>query len=311
MAVDIKVPPMGESITEATVAAWRRNPGDAVASGDILVELETDKVTMEVPAPASGVLKEVLKKSGDVVHVDEVLARIEEGAAPAAKPQPAASAAPAAAKPQAAAAQKNEVLPPGAKRLVEENRLDPAGIEGTGKRGQVTKADVVHHLESASGKTAEARAAGGGAVPAGAAATGTASQAHAGTGAAPATRREGREEKPVAMSRLRQRIAERLVEAQHTAAILTTFNEVDMSAVMDVRSRFKDKFKEKYGVNLGFMSFFAKACVQVLQEIPAINAEIKGTEVIYKNYCDIGVAVGGPKGLVVPIVRDADTKNFA
>lgn len=294
MAIDIKVPPMGESITEATVASWRKKAGDGVNVGDIVVELETDKVTMEVPAPSAGVLKEILKNTGETVRVNEVLARMEAGAVPAAAAAGAASpsTSPSAAAPAPSApAQRNDTLPPAARRMVEENKVNVADVTGTGKRGQVTKADVVHHLE---GKTSG---------------TSSAAPARAPVPIRPA--RSAERESTVPMSRLRQKIAERLVQAQHTAAILTTFNEIDMTAVMELRTKFKEAFKERHGVGLGFMSFFARACVEALREYPAINAEIRGTDIIYKNYADIGVAVGGPKGLVVPIIRDADQKSFA
>ena len=294
---DIKVPPMGESITEATVADWHVQPGQGFDSGDILVELETDKVTMEVPAPVAGVLKEIKQESGATVNVDDLLAVIEEGAAGAAPATatPAAEAAPAAvptpaAAPAPAAGNPNTTLPPGASRLAAESGANPADVAGTGKRGQVTKADIVNHLEKGPAATAASSAA---------------------SPAARAPRNPGEREEVKPMSRLRQRIAERLVEAQHTAAILTTFNEVDMHNMMAVRSRYKDKFKDTHGVGLGFMSFFTKACVDALKAFPGVNAEISGTDIIYKNYYDIGVAVGGPKGLVVPIVRAADLLSFA
>lgn len=284
---DIKVPPMGESITEATVADWHVQPGQGFDSGDILVELETDKVTMEVPAPVAGVLKEIKQQSGATVTIDDVLAVIEEGAAPAAEAAPAAAPTPAAstpASPAASASNPNTTLPPGASRLAAESGVNPADVAGTGKRGQVTKADIVNHLEKG-----PAAASPGASAP----------------------RSPGEREEVVPMSRLRQRIAERLVEAQHTAAILTTFNEVDMHNMMAVRSRYKERFKDTHGVGLGFMSFFTKACVDALKAFPGVNAEIRGTDIIYKNFYDIGVAVGGPKGLVVPIVRDADLLSFA
>jgi 2-oxoglutarate dehydrogenase E2 component (dihydrolipoamide succinyltransferase) len=280
MALEIKVPPMGESISEATVASWHKKPGDPVKSGDILVELETDKVTMEVPSPVDGVLKEIRRQSGETVKLEDVLAIVEAGAVA----QPAASAAPAPAAP---AAVKNETLPPGARRLAEEAGVDTSQIQGSGKRGQVTKPDIVEHIEKSSSSK-----------PAAAAIT-------------PSRERKGAREEVVPMSRLRQRIAERLVEAQHTAAILTTFNEVDMSAVMDIRNRYKDVFEKKHGAKLGFMSFFVKAVIEALKAYPAVNAEIRGTDIVYKNYYDIGVAVGGPRGLVVPIVRDADLLTMA
>ncbi len=290
--IQIKVPQMGESVAEGTVADWHFEIGQAFNEGDILVELETDKVTVEIPAPTSGTLTSIFKKRGETVIVGTILANMNSGAAPATAPvQTPATAAPApAAVPVAtsAPAARNETLPPGARRLVAENNLDPAGIPGTGKQGQVTKTDVLQHLESGGAKKNPAPVAP--------------------RPRAPIT--VGEREKIVPMSRLRQKIAERLVAAQQTAAILTTFNEIDMSNVMAIRSRYKDQFKEKYGVGLGFMSFFTKAVIRALHEVPEINAEIRGIDVIYKNYFDIGVAVGGPKGLVVPIIRDADRMSF-
>ncbi|MCB1326584.1 MAG: 2-oxoglutarate dehydrogenase complex dihydrolipoyllysine-residue succinyltransferase [Spirochaetales bacterium] len=295
MAQEIKVPQMGESITEATVADWRFQPGERFESGDILVELETDKVTMEVPAPVAGVISEIKRKSGETVAVDDVLATIEEGAAGEKRSsEPSqdqtSDSGKSDSKPAAATndgGTKNETLPPGARRLAEESGVDTSQISGSGKRGQVTKADVVEHIEGGAKKASSSAAP------------------------ARAARKAGERETVEPMSRLRQRIAERLVEAQQTAAILTTFNEVDMSAVMELRSRYKDQFKERHGVGLGFMSFFVKASIEALQSIPAINAEIRDKNVVYKNYYDIGVAVGGPRGLVVPIIRDADQLSFA
>ncbi|MCB1317797.1 MAG: 2-oxoglutarate dehydrogenase complex dihydrolipoyllysine-residue succinyltransferase [Leptospiraceae bacterium] len=310
MATEIKVPQMGESITEATVAEWHFKPGEGFESGDIVVELETDKVTMEVPAPVGGVLKEILRESGDTVAVDEVLGTIDENAQPSGgsvppagdegKQQSSASGSGASSNESHksdssdSAENQNDSLAPGARRLAEEKGVDVSAIQGSGKRGQVTKEDIINHLEKKSGQTAPA----------------------ARSSAPPAPERKsavrsGEREEVKPMSRLRQRVAERLVEAQQTAAILTTFNEVDMSGVMDLRSRYKDKFKEKYEVGLGFMSFFVKASIEALKTVPAINAEIRGTDIVYKNYFDIGVAVGGPRGLVVPIIRDADELSFA
>ena len=286
---------MGESVAEGTVADWHFEVGQSFDAGDILVELETDKVTVEVPAPTAGKLTKIAKTSGDTVTPKDVLGSMEPGAAPAAGSAPAPAAAPAEAPaaapaPAAPAGPQNTTLPPGARRMVEENNIDPAGVAGTGKRGQVTKTDVINHMESGGAKAAPA--------------------ARAPMAPARSALPPGEREKVVPMSRLRQRIAERLVDSQKTAAILTTFNEVDMSGVMGVRSRYKEKFKEKYGVGLGFMSFFTKACIWALKEVPEVNAEIREKDIIYKNYYDIGVAVGGPKGLVVPIVRDADQLGF-
>lgn len=300
MSLEIKVPPMGESISEATVADWHKQAGDSVSTGDILVELETDKVTMEVPCPVNGVLKEIKFQTNDIVKVDDVLAIVEEGevatpTAPTTQPQTTTQPQPAAAQ----SGSKNETLSPGARRLAAESGADTTQIAGSGLRGQVTKPDIVNHLEQKSeSKPAPTQPP---AKPAAAAA------------ATPSRQRNDNiaREEVVSMSRLRQRIAERLVEAQQTAAILTTFNEVDMSGMMDMRSRFKDVFEKKHGVKLGFMSFFVKAVIAALKEYPAVNAEMRGTDLIYKNYYDIGVAVGGPKGLVVPVVRDCDLRSMA
>ncbi|HMU81716.1 MAG TPA: 2-oxoglutarate dehydrogenase complex dihydrolipoyllysine-residue succinyltransferase [Leptospiraceae bacterium] len=278
-SIDIKVPPMGESISEATVAGWRKKPGEQVNTGDILVELETDKVTMEVPAPASGVLSKIVKNSGEIVKLGDLLATLEEGAATA-----AAKPATAAAAPQPAAQSQNTTLAPGAARLASEAGVNPASVAGTGVRGQVRKEDIVNHLEKSTpdvppGKSRPVSTAG--------------------------------REVVQPMSPLRKKIAERLVQAQQTAAILTTFNEVDMQRVMDLRAKYKDAFKEKHGAALGFMSFFTRAAIEALRAFPAVNAEIRGTDIVYKNYFDIGVAVGGPKGLVVPIIRNAEQLSFA
>ena len=303
MASEIKVPTLGESVTEATVARWLKKAGDAVAMDDPLVELETDKVTLEVNAPAAGVLSEIVAPEGANVAVGAVLGRIGEGAAkPAAsaRAQPAAVAPTETRKPAAAAvapasAGNVAVLErsgPAVRKLVDENRIDPAKIAATGKDGRLTKGDVLAYMER------------GAAVPS------------AGTPQPPpAAPRPPREPQPmeerVRMTRLRRRIAERLKEAQNTAAMLTTFNEADMSAVMALREQHRDSFEKKYGVRLGFMSFFVKACIIALKEIPAVNAEIDGEDIIYKNHYDIGVAVGTEQGLVVPVVRDADRLSFA
>ncbi len=285
MAVEIKVPEMGESITEATLLTWIKKTGDFVNADEVLVELETDKVTMEVRAPSSGILQEVKKKTGEVVKVREIIGSIDETAKSAA---PSKQTAPTTQE-NPKVSQKNETLPPAVGKLVAENNLNPADISGTGKREQVTKGDVLKHLEnnSSSGASVAQRPIG-----------------------QPEINRSERET-IVPMSKLRKTIAERLVYAQSTAAILTTFNEVDMTEVMALRGKYKDKFKETHQVGLGFMSFFTKAAIAALKSYPAVNAEIRGNDIVYKNYFDIGVAVGGPKGLVVPVVRNAESYSFA
>ncbi len=283
MSTEIKVPALGESITEATVAKWFKAVGEAVATDEPLVELETDKVTVEVPAPAAGILAEIAVAAGDTVAVGALLGRLGEGAGAA--PAPAAKAE---AKP-AAKAETREASPvaamPAARKLAADAGLDLARVAGTGKDGRVTKGDV---LQAAAASPAPA-------------------PAPAATGPRPRAEREER----VRMTRLRKRIAERLKEAQNTAAMLTTFNEVDMSALMELRARHRDVFEKRHGIKLGFMSFFVKAAVAALKDWPAVNAEIDGDDLVYKSYYDIGVAVGSPQGLVVPVLRDADKMGFA
>ena len=284
---DIMTPALGESVSEATVARWAKKPGEAVRKDEILVELETDKVSLEVAAPADGVLESISAEEGATVEPGAVLGRVKEGAAaPASAPAPAAPkpAKPAPAAPAAAAAAP--VLAPSAQRIATEGGLDPAAIPGSGKGGRVTKADAMAALE--------ARAA----APPPAPAPSAPREAHA------------REER-VRMSRLRQTIARRLKEAQQTAAMLTTFNEVDMSAVMALRNTYKDAFEKTHGVKMGFMGFFVRACIHALKAVPEVNAEIDGQDLIYKNHYDIGVAVGTERGLVVPVVRDADALSLA
>jgi 2-oxoglutarate dehydrogenase E2 component (dihydrolipoamide succinyltransferase) len=300
MTTEIRVPVLGESITEATVGKWFKAAGDAVAADEPLVELETDKVTLEVPAPAAGALAEITVAEGETIEVGGLLGTINEGAAgataaPAASPTPvAAPAAPApvAAAPAAAPVPVAATMPqsPAVQKLITENNLDASQITGTGKDGRLVKGDVLAFMSS------------GGAAAAPAAATPAAP-----SGPRPKSEREER----VRMTRLRKRIAERLKEAQNTAAMLTTFNEVDMTAVMAARVDYREAFEKKHGVRLGFMSFFVKACVLALQELPAVNAEIEGDDIVYKDYYDIGVAVGTPNGLVVPVLRDADELGFA
>ncbi|MBT4933238.1 MAG: 2-oxoglutarate dehydrogenase complex dihydrolipoyllysine-residue succinyltransferase [Rhodospirillaceae bacterium] len=304
MATEIKVPTLGESVTEATVAKWMKSVGDAVALDEPLVELETDKVTLEVNAPKAGTLSAISADEGAEVEVGALLGMLEEGAGapaakPAAKPEPAPAApvpepVPAAAPAPAAAA--SATLSPAVRKLVEENNLDPAAIPATGKDGRLVKGDVLAFLE------------GGAAAPAAAPA---AASAPAPAAASYPARPAGPREEKVRMTRLRKMVAARLKEAQNTAAMLTTFNEVDMTEVMAMRAKYKEIFEKKHGVKVGFMSIFAKACVVALREFPGVNAEISGDEIIYKNYYDIGVAVGSPQGLVVPVLRDTDAASFA
>jgi 2-oxoglutarate dehydrogenase E2 component (dihydrolipoamide succinyltransferase) len=296
MATEIKVPTLGESVTEATIAKWFKQPGEAVTADEPLVELETDKVTVEVPAPASGVLEAIIVKDGETVGVGTLLGTLTEGAA-AAKAAPAPAAAPAApAKP--AVAEATVPPAPSAARMMAETGVSLTA--GSGKHGQVLKGDVIAAVGSGAAAASAAKAPP---APAPAPAAPVARPASVAEDAA-------REER-VRMSKLRQTIARRLKESQNNAAMLTTFNDVDMSAVMALRTQYKDLFEKKHGVRMGFMGVFVKAVVAALKEIPAVNAEIDGTDLIYKNYYHIGVAVGSDKGLVVPVVRDADKLNIA
>jgi len=291
-------------VTEATIGKWFKKPGDVVAVDEPLVELETDKVTIEVPAPAAGVLTDVTVKDGDTVAVGALLGAIKEGAgaAPTKAPaQPAAAApqaAPPAAPPKPAAAPKapgaETPLAPSVRKIAAETGLDAAAVPGTGKDGRVTKGDMLAAIERAA------------AQPTPVTAPAAAIQARA-----PSPPDDAAREERVRMTRLRQTIARRLKDAQNTAAMLTTFNEVDMTQVMALRGQYRDLFEKKHGVKLGFMGFFVRACVQALKEIPAVNAEIDGTDIIYKNYYHIGIAVGTERGLVVPVVRDCDMKSIA
>jgi 2-oxoglutarate dehydrogenase E2 component (dihydrolipoamide succinyltransferase) len=285
---DIVVPTLGESVTEATVAKWLKKPGDAVAKDETLVELETDKVSVEVSAPEAGTLGEIVAAEGATVEIGALLGRLGNGAAvkPAAAAPKAAAPAPSTPKAQQAPAAA-QAVPPSVQRIAAESGIQVGAMNGTGKDGRITKGDALAALAAKP-------------VPA---------PASAPAPAAP-RRLDAREER-VRMTRLRATIARRLKEAQNSAAMLTTFNEADMSPVMAVRARYKDKFEEKHGVKLGFMSFFVKACVTALKEIPSVNAEIEGDEIIYKNFYDIGIAVGTDKGLVVPVVREADQKSMA
>ena len=316
MSVEIKVPALGESVTEAEVAKWFKQVGDAVEADEPLVELETDKVTLEVNAPAAGVLAEIVAGEGAEVEVGAVLGRIDEtGAAVAVA---AATKAPAAAAPEPEPDPEPEPEPapaplsPAVRKLVAEHALDPAEIEGTGKDGRLTKADVEAWLAARTAAVEEA------AAPEPAPPAPEPKPAPKAAAAKPAPRpapapphADDEREVRVRMSRLRRRIAERLKEAQNSAAMLTTFNDVDMTAILDMRKRYRDSFEKRHGVRLGFLSFFVKACIEALKEIPAVNAEIDGDDIVYKNYYDIGVAVGTEQGLVVPVLRGADGLSFA
>lgn len=317
MSLQIMVPALGESVSEATVLKWFKNVGEAVEVDEPLVELETDKVTVEVPAPAAGVLVAVEATDGAEVAVGAILGSLEEGgtasAAPAAPAEAPAEAAPAAEPAPAsqptsepAPATSDAKLSPAVRKLVDDNNLDASAIPSTGKKGQLTKADVEAFI--AKGHAAPAAPAPAPTAPRPMPAPPTAGMVPAGE---LAPRPEDPREEVVKMSRLRQRIAQRLKEAQNTAAILTTYNEVDMTALMELRSEYRDSFEKKHGVRLGFLSFFVKASILALQELPAVNAEIYGDQIVYKNYYDIGVAVGTPQGLVVPVLRNADQMTFA
>ncbi len=295
MAKEIRVPALGESVTEATIAKWFRQAGESVKADEPLVELETDKVTVEVPAPASGKLAFIDAAPGTTVNVGALLGRIEEGAAGVAPAKAVEAPAPKKAEP-AAAAKSDAPLSPAVRKMVDENKVDTAAIPGSGKDGRITKGDVIAHLEKPAAAEAKPLV-----IPAAAVAAPRAASAPG----------DASREERVKMSRLRLTIARRLKDAQNTAAMLTTFNEVDMSATMALRNQYKEVFEKKHGVKLGFMSFFVKACIAALKEIPAVNAEIDGDDIVYKNFYHVGVAVGTDKGLVVPVLRDADLLSFA
>ncbi len=311
MATEIRVPTLGESVTEATIGKWFKKVGDAIAADEPLVELETDKVTVEVPAAAAGTLAEITAKEGETVGVGALLGSISAGAAPATKPQAVAQASSpdaastvkqAAAETAKVAGEGESIEPrtmppaPAAAKLIAENNLSVDQVSGSGKRGQVLKGDVLDAIsKGAPSQPAETPRAAPAPVVA----------------RAPSSADDAPREERVRMTKLRQTIARRLKEAQSAAAMLTTFNEVDMKGVMDLRAKYKDVFEKKHGVKLGFMGFFTKAVTHALKEIPAVNAEIDGTDIIYKNYAHIGVAVGTDKGLVVPVVRDADSMSIA
>ncbi|MET3355554.1 UNVERIFIED_ORG: 2-oxoglutarate dehydrogenase E2 component (dihydrolipoamide succinyltransferase) [Xanthobacter viscosus] len=296
MTTEIRVPTLGESVTEATIGKWFKKPGDTVKADEPLVELETDKVTVEVPAPAAGVLAEIIAKDGDTVGVGALLGSIGAGsgaaaAAPAAAaPAPAVAAPAPAPAPAPAAAAASGANGPAVGRIAAESGVDPSGVAGSGKDGRVTKGDMLAAI-----------AAGAAAAPAAAPVAVR----------APSVPTDAVREERVKMTKLRQTIARRLKDAQNTAAMLTTFNDVDMSAVMSLRAQFKDAFEKKHGTKLGFMGFFTKAVIAALKDLPAVNAEIDGQDLVYKNYYNIGIAVGTEKGLVVPVVRDADQLSVA
>jgi 2-oxoglutarate dehydrogenase E2 component (dihydrolipoamide succinyltransferase) len=299
MAIEIKVPQLPESVADATLVTWHKQAGQSVSRDENLADLETDKVVLEVPAPVNGVIKELRIVAGTSVTSGQVLAVLEEGAPAAvgaAAPAKPASAAPAASKPVAAAAPaktEGDKLAPSVRRMVEEKQLDPAKIPASGKDGRITKGDVVEYLDKPAGTPA------GGDTPAAKA------PAPAVVGAA------GRQDQRVPMTRLRARIAERLLEAQHTQAQLTTFNEIDLKGVMDLRAKYKETFEKKHGVKLGFMSFFVKAAVEALKKFPVVNASVEGNDIVYHEYYDIGVAVSTEKGLMVPVLRDVDLQSYA
>lgn len=283
MAIEVKVPDLPESVAEGVLLSWHKSAGDAVSRDDHLVDIETDKVVLEIPSPDSGILKTLIKNDGDTVTSGEVLAILEAGAVQT------PSDSPAPANESVAAEQQEPALSPAVRQLLAEHQINPAGIEGSGKQGRIIKQDVLKHIADKS-RAAPAPAS-----------------------APPATgmlNDEGRRQERVPMTRLRARIAERLVQSQQTAAILTTFNEVNMKPVMDLRARYRDRFEKEHGIKLGFMSFFVRACTEALKKFPVINASIDDEDIIYHGYYDIGIAVGSPRGLVVPVLRNADSLSF-
>ncbi|AKJ28965.1 2-oxoglutarate dehydrogenase complex dihydrolipoyllysine-residue succinyltransferase [Caldimonas brevitalea] len=314
--VEVKVPQLSESVAEATLLQWKKKPGEAVAQDEILIEIETDKVVLEVPAPSAGVLAEVVVADGGTVVSDQVIAKIDsEGKAGAAAPAPAPAAAAQAAAPAPAAAatpaagsgSKSDVAMPAAAKLMADNQLAPGSVPGTGKDGRVTKGDVLGVLEGgAAAKAAPAAVPAPVQIPPTAAAKPPLPPV-----AAPVASLGDRPEQRVPMSRLRARIAERLLQSQATNAILTTFNEVNMAPLMEMRKKFQEKFEKEHGVKLGFMSFFVKAAVHALKKYPVLNASVDGNDIVYHGYFDIGIAVGSPRGLVVPILRNCDQMTFA
>jgi len=314
MTIEVRVPQLPESVADATLVAWHKKPGDAVLRDENLVDLETDKVVLEVPAPAAGVLKEIKFADGTTVTSGQILAVIEDGAsagpgASAPAVMAAAGGAVSTAKQALQDASKGDQgkLSPAAKRVVEENQVDPKSVSGSGRDGRVSKSDVVNYLSS---KAASASAPAPTPAPAPAPTPAPAAKAPGQFVPAPSAR-GARADQHVPMTRLRARIAERMVQAQATQALLTSFNEVDLKAVNELRARYKDQFEKQNGVKLGFMSFFVKACALALKEFPSVNASVEGSDIVYHEYFDIGVAVSTDRGLIVPIVRDADLLSFA
>jgi len=301
MTIEIKAPTLPESVPDGTIATWYKKPGESAARDELLVDIETDKVVLEVVAPADGVLQDIIKGEGDTIISNEVLAIFAEGEAPAKQAAEKSAEFEQAAEPQQDDDKSGEavLMSPAARKLVEENGLDANKITSTGKDGRVTKEDVINFMNDADSKSSEA-------APQAALA-----QAEA-PAAMPAASSDGRAEKRVPMSRLRAKVAERLLQATQTTAMLTTFNEVNMSAVMDLRNKYKDAFEKQHdGTRLGFMSFFVRAAVEALKRFPAVNASMDGNDIVYHGYQDIGVAVSSDRGLVVPVLRDADSLSFA
>ena len=296
MTIEVRVPQLPESVADATLVAWHKKPGDAVSRDENLVDLETDKVVLEVPAPAGGVIRELKVQNGATVTSGQVLALLDEGAVAAAPATPAQAKAEVSDKPSAkdepagAKAAGTDKLAPSVRRLVEEHKLDAGSIPGSGRDGRITKGDVLAHMAP---KVEVVSAGSDAASPV--------------AGSAPAV---GRVDRRVPMTRLRARVAERLVQAQSTAAMLTTFNEVDLKAVNELRARYKERFEKEHGARLGFMSFFVKACVEALRRFPIVNASVDGSDIVYHEYYDVGVAVSTERGLVVPVLRDADAMTF-
>ena len=304
MTIEVRVPQLPESVADATLVSWHKKPGDSVVRDENLVDLETDKVVLEVPAPVAGILKEIKLTDGTTVTSGQLLAVIDETAA-------ATPGAGAPAKDAVAESSKPETagkLSPAAKRVAEENKVDPKTVAGSGRDGRVSKSDVVNYLSAKEGAASPGPAVG---APSAAASSAPAKTAPAQFVPPPSAARGNRAEQRVPMTRLRARIAERMVQAQATQALLTSFNEVDLQAVNELRARYKDQFEKQYGVKLGFMSFFSKACVEALKKFPSVNASVDGNDIVYHEYFDVGVAVSTDRGLIVPVLRDADQLSFA